>query len=150
MSYNCMIEAFTRPPPPGRVGYRRRWINEPGRPPYWHFDETPEPPNDFALAVIVEQGIIDAYPDYEGTYPDLEWSPFYETWVYQATNVQEDGYFPDMDQGIFRALLFAHLGPRSWIDRQMQQRNQDYRNFLANYHTRMYRNVQKSNPFFST
>ena len=78
MSHSCILDSFTRPAPPGREGFWRRWVYEMGQPGLWKF-ETVNRNNR-----LIHDGISSIDDEFEYDLPNeagLVWDGFYETWV---------------------------------------------------------------------
>lgn len=111
------------PPPQGRVGFKRQWVNEPGRLPYWHFFPVDRPHNweiIEALRFQDEEWDFDAYANSRQGQErlfDHIWDDYHEKW-FPATPVENE---------IYRAY---HNNDESDFNEQVQQRDNDYASYL--------------------
>ena len=121
MSDSCILDAFTRPAPPGREGFQRDWIYEFGQAGLWKY--VPQPRS----TSFIWQGISVIDEEMEGGLPherDLIWDAFHETWVPPNTPEYAN------ERNVYYQWLYRLHGRRPRIALQLETRHENFQSYF--------------------
>lgn len=126
MTHQCSVLAFTSPAPPGRQGFKRLWVYEPNRIPYWHYH--PVTQDIYEIGSEFEEEVEFLRPGVnqgmEYNIEQLEWSEQYENWIPAAIHEIERGVI------LHRLNRLDQLGELDTFTKQLQKRQRDYQNYV--------------------
>lgn len=148
ISNQCLHEALYTHAPPPRDGYRRVWIHEPSRIPYWHYEKQPTQDEvnrgnnalqrwyDRLLGERIHRG------DDRVIWPitpfnEMYWSEYHETLL----PVEED--IEHANEEVFRDSIHRENNGTSSLQYQQQRQQQSRNNFIYSNLTRSPGNLNR-------